>query len=212
MTLPQPPDPGRGPYPPPYPYPYPGPAGYPPRRPTSGWAIAAFVLGLLACVPLGVIFGIVALVETRGGRQSGRGLAIAGLVFSALWVPVGVIAALFGILNESLITGTVDSSPLVRVGECFNPDINTRVDCGQPHSDEVFAVLSLSYFPDSDADFQDLKNRCRAELRKYSPSASRDPSVRVDTWGPGSDWKYMDNHTTACAAHFTPDRVGSIKG
>ena len=210
MTLPQAPDPGRGPYPPPYPYP--GPAGYPPRRPTSGWAIAAFVLGLLACVPLGVIFGIVALVETRGGRRSGRGLAIAGLVISALWVPVGVIAALFGMAGESLITGTVDSSPLVRVGECFNPDINTRVDCGQPHSDEVFAVLSLSHFPDSDADFQDLKNRCGAELQKYSPSASRDPSVQVDTWGPGTDWKYMDNHTTACAAHFTPDRVGSIKG
>jgi Domain of unknown function (DUF4190)/Septum formation len=210
MTLPQAPDPGPGPYPPPYPYP--GPAGYPSRRATSGWAIAAFVLGLLACVPLSVIFGIVALVKTRGGRQSGRGLAIAGLVFSALWVPVAVIAALVVMTNLFLITGTVDSSPLVRVGECFNPDINTSVDCGQPHSDEVFAVLSLSHFPDSDADFRDLNNRCRAELQKYSPSASRDPSVRVVTWGPGTDWKYMNNHTTACAAHFTPNRVGSIKG
>jgi hypothetical protein len=229
MTSPWAQDPRPGPFRPPDGYP--DPAGYPPsgpgappagytpppypyapRRSTTAWAIAAFVLGLLACVPLSVIFGIVALVKTRGGQQSGRGLAIAGLVFSALWVPVGVIAALFWMTNGFLITGTVDSSPLVRVGECFNPDINTRVDCGQPHSDEVFAVLSLSRFPDSDADSQHLKNRCRAELQKYSPSASRDPRVQVDIWGPGTDWKYMNNHTTACAAHFTPDRVGSIKG
>jgi hypothetical protein len=208
MTRPPAPDPGPGPYPPPYPYPYPSPAGYPMRRATSGWAIATFVFGLLACVPLSVILGIVALVKTKGGRQSGRGLAVAGLVFSALWV--GVIAAAY-VTNGFLITGTVDSSPLVKVGECFNPDINTRVDCGQPHSDEVFAVLSLLHFPDSDSDRQDLNNRCRAELRKYSPSASRDPSVRVVTWGPGTDWKYMNNHTTACAAHFAPNRVGSIK-
>ncbi|OBH04372.1 hypothetical protein A5696_04985 [Mycobacterium sp. E2699] len=207
MTLPQSPDPGQGSYPPPYPYP--GAPGYPPRRTTSGWAIAAFALGLLACVPLGAVFGIVALVKTRGGRQSGRGLAIAGLVISAVWLLVGGIA-LFRMTNGLLVTGTVDSSPLVRVGECFNPDINSRVDCGQPHSDEVFAILSLSHFPNAD-DSQTLKDRCRAELRKYSPSASRDPGVQVVTWGPGTDWKYMNNHTTACAAHFTPDRVGSIR-
>ena len=78
--------------------------------------------------------------------------------------------------------------------------------------DEVFAVLSLSRFPDTDADNDELMKRCRAELQKCSPSASRDPNVQVVTWGPGTDWKYMNNHTTACDAHSTPDRVGSIKG
>jgi Domain of unknown function (DUF4190)/Septum formation len=227
MTSPRAPDPGPGPQPP---YPYPSPAGYPPpgpgappgqylppppQRTTSGWAIAAFVLGLVSCVPLGVIFGIIALVNTKGGRQSGRGLAIAGIVLSGLWlvlgVTVGVIVA-FTLFDAPLITGTVNSSPLVTVGECFNPDVNYRVSCAQPHSDEVFAVLSLSYFPDSDADDEELNSRCTAELQKYSPSASRDPSMQVAVWGPGTDWKYMDNHTAACAAHFTPNRVGSIKG
>ena len=214
MTSPGAPDPGLGSYQQPYPYP---PGQFPPERPqraTSGWAIAAFVLGFVSCVPLGLIFGIVALVNTKGGRQSGRGLAIAGIVLSGLWtlggVILGVIVA-FAVLNEPLITGTVNSSPLVMVGECFNPDINTSVSCAQPHSDEVFAVLSLSRFPDGPDD-QELENRCRAELGKYSPSASRDPRVQVAVWGPGTDWKYMDNHTAACAAHFTPNRVGSIKG
>jgi hypothetical protein len=192
--------------PPPYPY--------PPRRTTSGWAIAAFVLGLVSCAPLSVIFGIIALINTKGGRQSGRGLAIAGIVISGLWVLVGVILGVLAavtLFDGPLVTGTVNSSPLVTVGECFNPDINTSVSCDQPHSDEVFAVLSLSRFPNG-ADDKELDNRCRAELQKYSPSASHDPKVQVDTWGPGTDWKYMDNHTTACAAHFTPNRVGSIKG
>ncbi len=230
MTSPQEPDPGPGRYHPPNPYlgpagyPPPGPVSapagytpppypYPPRRATSGWAIAAFVLGLLSCVPLGVIFGIIALVKTKGGRQSGRGLAIAGMVISGLWVPVGVIIAVLAATTDGfLVTGTVHSSPLVTVGECFNPDINQSVSCDQPHSDEVFAVLSLSRFPDTDADRHELTDRCRAELQKYSPSASRDPNVQVVTWGPGTDWKYMNNHTTACDAHSTPNRVGSIKG
>ncbi len=191
----------------------PWPDPYPARRTTSGWAIAALCLGLLSCVPLSFVFGIVALVKTQDGRQSGRGLAIAGMAVSAVWVLLGGVAtALFAMFPGSLVTGTVQSSPLVTVGECFNPDINYRVSCDQPHSDEVFAVLSLSHFPDSQSDDAELTKRCQAELAKYSPSASHDPSVQVDLWGPGTDWKYMDNHTTACAAHFTPNRVGSIKG
>ncbi|MGH3967022.1 MAG: septum formation family protein [Mycobacterium sp.] len=204
-----PPDPGPGPYQPGYPYP--SPAEHLPPRTTSGWAIAGFVLGLLSCVPLGVIFGIIALAQTKGGRRSGRGLAFAGIVLSGLWVVVGVVAAVVVLIGNSLVTGTVQSSPLVRVGQCFDPDINNSVSCEQPHSDEVFAVLSLSRFPGSGGDDDELTKRCRAELQKYSPSASRDPNVQVVTWGPGTDWKYMNNHTTACDAHSTPNRVGSIK-
>ncbi|MGH3563487.1 MAG: septum formation family protein [Mycobacterium sp.] len=229
MTSPQEPDPGPGPYQLPYPYlnpaghPPPGPGSapagytptpypYPPRRSTSGWAIAAFVLGLLSCVPLGVIFGIIALVKTKDGRQYGRGLAIAWMVISGLWVVVGVIAALVALNGNTLVAGTVHSSPLLTVGECFNDDINYPVSCDQPHSDEAFAVLSLSRWPGRDGDHDELMNRCRAELQKYSPSASRDPNVQIVIEGPGTDWKYMGNHTSGCLAHFTANRVGSIKG
>ncbi len=52
-----------------------------PRRPegTNGWAIAAFVLGILGGTILSVIFAIVALFQTIDRRQRGRGLAIAAL-------------------------------------------------------------------------------------------------------------------------------------
>lgn len=200
------------PQPPSSPGPYPSSAGPPLRRGVSGWAIAALVLGLLACVPLGAIFGIVGIVKTKGGEQSGLGLAIAGLVLSMVWTPVWVIAAVAVIANnQPFITGTVDSSPVFRVGECFMTSNLDAVDCSKPHSNEVFAVLELSRFSTDDGD-QQLKDRCTAELQKYSPSAIRDPHVQIQTWGPDSSWKYMNNHTAACVAYFTAPRVGSIRG
>lgn len=61
-------------------------------RPVSRWAIAAFLLGVVSLVPLSVIAGIVALVKARHGQESGRGLAIAGIVISMLWGRFGPIA------------------------------------------------------------------------------------------------------------------------
>jgi uncharacterized protein DUF4190 len=63
-----------------------------------GLAIAALVLGLVACVLfwtvvggfllglLAVVLGIVAAVRARRGRASGRGMAIGGAVLGALAV------------------------------------------------------------------------------------------------------------------------------
>jgi hypothetical protein len=73
-------------------------------------------------------------------------------------------------------------------------------------------VLSLSRWPGRDGDQDEFTNRCKAELQKYSPSASLDPNVQVVMLGPDTSWKYMNNHTSGCLAHFTSNRVGSIKG
>jgi hypothetical protein len=159
------------------------------------------------------------------GRQYGRGLAMAGLAISVLLPAAGVVAGCGAAHGDTLVTGTVQSSPLLKVGECFNetPDsaapgaevgdgINYPVACDQPHSDEVFAILGLSRWPTGKADTDGLTNRCKAELQTYSPAASSDPKVQVVMLSPDTSWKYMDNHTSGCLAHFTPNRVGSIKG
>jgi len=72
-------------------------------KPTSGLAITALVCGLLQflCCGLGsllaVIFGHVALGQTRRGERTGGGLAIAGLVLGYLGllftVVMGIAAA-----------------------------------------------------------------------------------------------------------------------
>jgi hypothetical protein len=108
---------GYGPTPPPTPYGY-GPTpppyhGYPAPRTSSGKAIAGLVLGILSIVLcwlslfdavfviLGLIFSIIALGETKGGRMSGRGLAVAGLVCT-------IIGALLATVLTVLIVRAAD--------------------------------------------------------------------------------------------------------
>jgi putative regulator of septum formation len=177
-------------------------------RPINRWAIAAFLLGLVSLVPLSVIAGIVALVKARDGREAGRGLAIAGMVISMLWAAVWAYSIW---PKDGLITGTVQAGPTLRVGDCFGASINSPVSCDKPHHREVFAVLSLSRFPDNDAEQEQLENRCKAELPKFSPSASRDPELGIEAWPPGTESRYMENHAAGCVAYFSSDRVGSIK-
>jgi hypothetical protein len=85
------PPPAYGQQPPPYPYGYPYP--YPPARTTNGMAIAAMVLGIVWVYWIGsilaLIFGYVALNEIRRTKQSGEGMAIAGIVLG--WIGVGVL-------------------------------------------------------------------------------------------------------------------------
>ncbi|MBN1513363.1 MAG: DUF4190 domain-containing protein [Phycisphaerae bacterium] len=61
------------------------PNAYYGRPPTSKAAVVGLVSSLAACVPvlsplLGLIFGIVGIRNTRAGRMSGRGLAIAAVI------------------------------------------------------------------------------------------------------------------------------------
>ena len=56
------------------------------ERPVSGFAVATLVLGIVGIVLPAVICGIVALGQIRGGSHSGKGMAIAGLLISAVWV------------------------------------------------------------------------------------------------------------------------------
>ena len=75
--------------------------GYAPPRSSNGKAVASLVLGILSIVMfwltifdsvfivLALIFGLIALSETKSGAGHGRGMAIAGLVCTA----VGTLAA-----------------------------------------------------------------------------------------------------------------------
>ena len=61
---------------------------------TSGLAIAAFVLSLM-CFPIGLILGIIALVQLgKTDDKSGKGLALAAVIISGAMLPViGMLAA-----------------------------------------------------------------------------------------------------------------------
>jgi len=69
-----------------------GYAQYPPASGrTNSLAIAALVVSLICCAPLGVIFGHVALSQINKTGEGGRGLAIAGLVIGYVSCALSVI-------------------------------------------------------------------------------------------------------------------------
>jgi hypothetical protein len=161
----------------------PGPAGGPGRRPgapgkANGLAVASFVLGLIGITVIGalasIVLGILALRQIRRTGQRGRGLAIAGLVLSALWL------ALIGAYLVRHYSGSTappassgsGSSPTpgpgssaghgtlsinvfsLRPGQCFqNPPASqtvlgvtyvTVVPCSTPHNAQAFVQFTAS--------------------------------------------------------------------
>ena len=105
-----PPPPGYPQYaPPPYSQPQYAPPqqnyGYaaPPMAPaTSGWAIASLICAILQFSILAIIFGYVGRNEIKnsGGRITGEGLALAGLIIG--WIEIGlvvVVGAFFIIIS-----------------------------------------------------------------------------------------------------------------
>ena len=235
MTTP----PGQPPYgPPPNPYgeqpsnPYPPPPSYPPPPPppysqespgyyappptkTNVWAILALVFGLIGGVLISVVCGIVGLKKAKEG-QGGRGLAIAGLVLSALWTAVAIIAVIyFVVLGKGTVTATD-----IEVGDCL-AEIpgDTRVmtvqtvACEEPHAGEVFAVLQM---PDGDFPGQpaidEYADRCSPELASYSPAAMEDDSVQLYVLYPTAETWAEGDRAVTCIATLDPPRTGSIKG
>jgi uncharacterized membrane protein YvbJ len=58
---------------------------------TSGFAIAALVLGILGVSVLAIIFGAIGINQTgKDPNLKGRGMAVAGLVLGILWL-IGVV-------------------------------------------------------------------------------------------------------------------------
>lgn len=107
------------PYPPNYGQYGPGPYGYggggygqPPG--TSGMAIASLILGICGffCVTpfIGLGLGIAALAQTSKTGQSGKGMAIAGVILSAAWIVLGALLIATGHFHVSGGTGSGPST------------------------------------------------------------------------------------------------------
>ena len=152
---------------------------------TNGFAIASFVLGLLGGVLLSVIFGIVALNKLHNRPQRGKGLAIAGLCLSGVWL-AGIAAVLVvgsetaaqrsATTDQITKSGHVDVFSL-RTGDCFqNPSGSqpaapglaqvTAVPCANSHNAQVIAQLPVpgSAYPGRAALSAQALPGCRASI------------------------------------------------
>jgi hypothetical protein len=210
--------PAQGPYPPPPPMPYGAPPpGYPapPPAQTNWWAIVSLIFGVLGGVLISVVCGIVGLNKAKQG-QGGRGLAIAGLVLSGLWVLLLVAGIAF---YFAIGKGTVTATD-VKVGDCLKEiPSSTRVltvdtiGCDQSHAGEVFAVLMMPEgdYPGQSA-IEEYQNKCEPELSSYAPDAITDDSVQLYVLYPTAEtWEQGDRAVT-CVATLDPPRTGTLKG
>lgn len=226
--------PGAGPYP----YGTPAPFGdFAQRKPPyNGLAITALVFGLLCCLPLvGVILGVIALVQIKKKGQRGRGLAVAGIVlstigtlFAVLFFTTGGWAAFKGGFEEGLEEGVrgVNATADLRPGDCFDvpgaslSDLEEgelireveELSCDAPHDGEAFARFNLSdgAYPGESDLTDEADRRCFGQMSWYA----------MDTWELAqranylyyyptkANWSFGD-HSVVCV--FIP-REGELTG
>jgi hypothetical protein len=144
------------------------------------------VLSLLSCIPLGVIFGIVALRQIKRTGQRSRGIAIAGLVISGVWMIPVVTILIIGLITGLGTSASRNSSGQIshagqlgffslRTGDCFTRPLGEAagfvqaIPCAQPHYEEVFATFQLSGagYPGEPALWQSALTGCESREANY---------------------------------------------
>ncbi|WP_431782226.1 DUF4190 domain-containing protein [Streptomyces chumphonensis] len=176
-------------------HPPPGPAygGSPyggPPRPTNGLAVASLVCALTCLPPVGLVLGIIALAQLRRRHESGRGMAVAGVVVSAVSLVIiaaSVLVAVFagdepeedGRAAGTTVPTRIDPAT-IEPGDCFNlgslsAEEETEhgsaglVPCDEPHQAEAYAVLNMEEgpWPGDDAVTEWVGEQCARHVDGY---------------------------------------------
>ncbi|MCP9489353.1 MAG: DUF4190 domain-containing protein [Solirubrobacteraceae bacterium MAG38_C4-C5] len=192
---------------------------------TSGFAIAAFVLGLLGAVVLAPIFGILALRRIKKRGQGGRGLAIAGLALSGAWtlvIAIGIGSVVFTEAERDAGGDVAEGGDLsvfeVQTGDCLQGVTETEaalnveaVPCEQPHDAEVVADFELP-----EGDWPGLEPViARAEERCAQLSAGLPPSPALEDgeiffYHPTEQsWDTVDDREVLCLLTYPQPRTDS---
>ena len=219
-----PPGPGGFPTPPPGSGPGWGPPGAAAPG-TDGFCIAALVFGILPCVPLGIIFGIIGLNRTSRSQQKGRGLAIAGIVLACLWGVAGVASVFLADDaerdSEGNITEAGDEDVFsLRVGDCWNnPPSDSEVQevdavpCAEPHDAEVYAEFDIpesDTYPGTDEVIAQADQGCFDEFEGFVGISADASTIEVLYLYPTEDsWDRMDDRQVSC---IVSDSAGPTTG
>ncbi|MEV5961796.1 DUF4190 domain-containing protein [Kribbella sp. NPDC051952] len=234
---------GYGPaqYPAPYgqpPAPYAYGYGYPGQsRGTNGLATAALATGLGGLVipfgaPVAIGLGIAALVQLRKRQESGKGMAIAGLVIGSL-ITLGYLALIaFMIVLGSGSEGDYGSSgpgstssgsavdvDALAVGECFDDGDDegevVRRPCPQAHDGEIISNITLPEgpYPGDKNVVKAAKSGCAGDFAKYVGNTMDKSELDLAWWTPDQDLWEDEDRLVICAAYGPPgeDLTGSVR-
>jgi hypothetical protein len=143
-------------------------------EPGKGLAITALVLAILGCSCITLLaavpMAIVVLVRGRDGRNHGKGMAIAALVISAVYVIGWIIggAALYNYARD------IKSVNDLQVGDCITADSLTdsgadqvsairTVGCSEKHDGEVASIVTLTS-DTANGDAAQLQQLCLSKI------------------------------------------------
>ncbi|HTU75152.1 MAG TPA: DUF4190 domain-containing protein [Trebonia sp.] len=216
------------------------PAAYPgvsystvgmPKTGTNGWAIASFVLGLISISVLSIIFGIIALTRIHNTPQRGKGLAIAGLCLSGVWIAgvIGFVAYYASTAAQRSSTGQITQSGHLHItqlhaGDCFQNDAGnqpsagatnqiTAVTCGTPHNAQVIALLPVSgsAYPGAAAFKAQADPGCEAKAKADVNPAQITPSMNLLWYYPEPEaWTEGQHSITCVVADSSKDLTSSL--
>lgn len=117
-----------------------------PKSLTNGMAIAGFILSFFCGFPLGLIFSIIGLTQAKK-CNSGKGLAIAGLIISIVEVIVIVAISCMVTIFSTLVFGNVKNT-IQKSNYC-----SMSYDCGEPNS----AGIRVCKYRDENNKEQEIK-------------------------------------------------------
>ena len=179
---------------------YYGPYAYPPQqpRPTNGLAIGSLVTSLTCIWPVGLVLGIVSLVQINRRGDRGRGMAVAGVILSVLGLMFTLLLVIGFIADENGTAGGSPGGPWaprgssswqdLAKGDCYNPAPGdnsdtqriawvNKVSCVLPHHSEVAGTARIPAAADGGYPGEDEIHRtadalCAPVLSDYA----------LDTW------------------------------
>ena len=231
-----------------YPAPYPAPYGQPPAPygygypgttgGTNGLATAALATGIGGiffglAAPVAIGLGIAALVQLKKRSESGKGMAIAGLVIGSLTtigylVLFGALIAFGSTVDDNYgAPEPVSSSPAdityveyLAVGDCFDDgeDENEaiRKPCAEPHDAEIIADVTLpaGAYPGEKGVRKAAESGCATDFGKYIGTPEDESELESAYWSPDEGLWNHDDRRVICAAYGPGDEplTGSVKG
>jgi hypothetical protein len=202
--------------------------GQQPSGGRNGLAIASFICGLIGLGLFGLIFGVIALSQIKKRNQSGRGLAIGGILLSVLWFVVGVALVVWAVMagtanrndaGEITEGGSVSSFDL-KPGDCLNGLAESNnitsvpaVPCTEPHDGEVFATFEITAgtWPGDAEVAKQAETGCVQRLPEYSEKAAKDEKLEIFFLHPTSASWAQGDHEVTCVAMGSAKTTGSIK-
>ncbi|MEU6384624.1 DUF4190 domain-containing protein [Streptomyces bauhiniae] len=192
----------------------------PTPTPTNPFAIASLVASILCCVPgVGLVLGVVALVQIRKRGQRGLAAAVIGSTLSGIALATTVLLLTTGATGwiwRHVKDGVREGANLsLARGDCFDTDAGRLKDavlgvrtvpCAGAHEGEVFGTFTLADGPyPGEKAVRDAAARCVDQRHFYAMDDWAVPGdvAAVDLSPSRETWAFGDRTVTCVFSSVT---------